>query len=74
MNCFNKSVANFPYKNVLALITEDALTWEDYNRPQINRLYSESNAIRAVTEMLSRKALRMLYIPYVHILEYNCLW
>jgi hypothetical protein len=47
-------------------VTEDTLTWDNHISQLISRLNSACYAIAAVKAMLSRKALRMLYISYVH--------
>jgi hypothetical protein len=66
INYFNKSIANVPYTKFLGLLADDALTWGNHIDHLISILNSAYYAIRAVTTMLSRKALRILHFSYVH--------
>ena len=66
INCFNKSIANAPYTKFLGLVVDGTVTWDNHIDHLISRLNSAYYAIRAVTAMLSRKALRNLHFSYVH--------
>ena len=47
-------------------MNDDTVTWDYHIDHLISRLNSACYAIRAVTAMLSRKALRNLHFSYVH--------
>ena len=66
INYFNKSIANVPYTNFLGLVIDDTLTRDNHIDHLISRTNSAYYAIRAVTAMLPRKALRILHFSYVH--------
>jgi len=66
INCFTKSIANVPCTKFLGLVLYDTLTWDNHIDQFISRLNSAYYAVRAVTAVLSRKALRILQFPYMH--------
>jgi hypothetical protein len=56
-------------------VTDNTITWDNHIDQLISRFNSACYAIRAVTAMLSRKALRMLYVSYVHsIISYDIMF
>jgi len=65
-NYFNKSITNVPCTMFLGLVLYDTLIWDNHIDQLISRLNSAYYAIRAVTAVLSRKALRILRFPYIH--------
>jgi hypothetical protein len=65
INCFNKSIANVTYTNFMGLMIDDTPTWVDHIDQLISRLNFTYYTIRAVRARFTRKALRMLYFPYV---------
>ena len=67
INNFNKNIANIPYTNFLCLLTDDTQTWDNHIDQLISILDSACYAITAVKAMLSRKDLRKLHFPYVHL-------
>jgi len=66
INYLNKTIANVPYTKFLGLEGEDTLTWVNHIDQLISRLNSACYVIRAVNVMSLKKALRTLYIFYVH--------
>jgi len=70
MNYFNKTIVNVPYTKFVGVLIDDTLSWDNYIHQIISRFNSASYAIRAVTAMLSRIALRMLYVSYMHFVMY----
>jgi hypothetical protein len=74
-NYFNKSIANLAYTNFMGLMIDDTPTWVDHIDQLISRLNSTCCTIRAVRARFTRKALRMLYFPYVHsIISYGIIF
>ena len=69
INYFNKTLADVSYTNLLGLMTDDTLTWDNHTDQLISRLNSACYAVRAVRTMLSRKALRMLFF-FMYLLSY----
>jgi len=56
-------------------MTDDTLTWDNHIDQLISILNSACYAIRAVQAMLSRKAFRILYFPYVYsVLSYGIIF
>jgi len=72
INCFNKSIANVAYTNFMGLMIDDTPIWVDHIDQLISRLNSTCYTVRA---RFTRKALRMLYFPYVHsIISYGIIF
>ena len=63
---FNNFIANVLYTKFLGLLIDDSLSWDNHIDPLISRLKSAFYTIRDVKGMLSRKALRILHVSYVH--------
>jgi len=67
--------ASVPYTKFLGVVIDNTLTWDNHIDQLISRFNSGCYAIRAVKTMLSRKALRMLYVSYVHsIISYSMMF
>jgi hypothetical protein len=77
INYFNKNIANVPYTKFLGLAIDGTLTWDNHSDQLISRLNTACYSVTAVTAVLSRKALRMLYFflcTFFHILWHNFGW
>jgi hypothetical protein len=59
----NKTIINVPSVKFIGLLVDDTLSWEKH----INQIASKlSSACYALTPLLSRNALKMLYFSYAH--------
>ena len=61
INYFNKSIGNVTFTELLSLVIDDTLTWNNHMDQLISRFNSACYATRAVKALLSRKAVIMLY-------------
>jgi len=75
INYCNISIANDTHIEFLGLVTDGPLAWGNHTDQLISRLNSARYTITAVKTTLSRDALRMLYISYVHsIISYGIIF
>jgi hypothetical protein len=68
INYFNITIANVLYTEFLGLMIDDTVAWDNHIDQLFSRLNSAFYAVRSVKVVLSWKALRKLYFPYVNSL------
>jgi hypothetical protein len=62
----NKTIINVPSVKFLGLLVDDTLSWEKHIYQIASKLSSACYAVQALTPLLSRYALKMLYFSYAH--------
>jgi hypothetical protein len=62
----NKTIVNVPSVKFLGLLVDDTLSWEKHINQIASKLNSACYAVQALTPLLSRNALKMLYFSYAH--------
>ena len=69
----NKTIRNVPSVKFLGLLVDDALNWDQHiNQIIASKLSSACYAIRKLTSLLSKNALKVLYFSYAHsIISYD---
>jgi hypothetical protein len=68
----NKTVSIVPSVKCLGLLVDDKLSWDRHINQVASKLNSACYAVQALTPLLSKTALKMLYFSYVHtIISYG---
>jgi hypothetical protein len=62
----NKTIINVPSVKFLGLLVDDTLSWEKHINHIASKLSSACYAVQALTPLLSRNTLKMLYFSYAH--------
>jgi hypothetical protein len=75
INYMNKIITNEQSVKFLELLVDDTLSWDNHINHVASKLSSACYAVRALTPLLSKNALRMLYFSYAHsIISYGIIF
>jgi hypothetical protein len=75
INYLNKTIFNVPSVKFLGLLVDDTLSWDKHVNQIASKLSSACYAVRALTPLLSKNALKMLYFSYAHsIISYGIIF
>ena len=82
INYMNTTITNIPSVKFLGLLVDDTLSWDRHINHIASKLSSASyainqsiNAVRTITPLLSKNALKMLYFSYAHsVISYGIIF
>jgi len=75
INYMNTTITNIPSVKFLGLLVDNTLSWDRHINHIASKLSSACYAVRTLTPLLSKNALKMLYFSYAHsIISYGIIF